>query len=264
MPHTVAGKALTIVYAIVGIPLMLLFLTNIGDLLAQTSKFSYNHLLQLSDRLFARCRRRDNPNIRRIARATRAIANARAAHRESVAPMSGGDNAGVQERLLPETASHDSLEGMGPILMEMRLAMSLAAGLVGRKYSGDRFSVRQSERRAPDQPVPVSVAMLIMTLYLNAGALLFCVWENWSYQDAFYFCYISLSTIGFGDLVPGASLLAEGRHTQEKLVICSLYLLFGMALIAMCFNLAQEEVVNKFTRLAKRCGMFKPDKPEEV
>lgn len=242
---------------------MLLFLTNIGDVLAQTSKFSYNHLLRLLSRMFSRCRRRDNPNIRRIARATRAMANVRAVHRESVAPA-GSEGPGVQDRLLPETASHDSLEGMGTIMMEMRLAMTLAAGLVGRKYSNDRFSYRTPERKAPDQPVPVSVAMLIMTLYLTAGALLFCVWENWSYPDAFYFCYISLSTIGFGDFVPGASLLAEGRHTQEKLVICSLYLLFGMALIAMCFNLAQEEVVNKFTRLARRCGMFKPDRPEDV
>lgn len=46
---------------------------------------------------------------------------------------------------------------------------------------------------------------------------------------------------GFGDRFPGASV-GNDKDAQEKLVITSVYLLFGMALLAMCFNLAQEEV----------------------
>ena len=37
-----------------------------------------------------------------------------------------------------------------------------------------------------------------------------------------------LGTIGFGDLVPGDSVV--GSSSQEKLVICSLYLLAGNCL----------------------------------
>lgn len=48
---------------------------------------------------------------------------------------------------------------------------------------------------------------------------------------------------GFGDKFPGASV-GNDKEAQEKLVITSVYLLFGMALLAMCFNLAQEEVFN--------------------
>ena len=47
---------------------------------------------------------------------------------------------------------------------------------------------------------------------------------------------------GFGDKFPGASV-GNDKEAQEKLVITSIYLLFGMALLAMSFNLAQEEVV---------------------
>lgn len=36
--------------------------------------------------------------------------------------------------------------------------------------------------------------------------------------------------------------MGSDEDAQEKLVITSVYLLFGMALLAMCFNLAQEEV----------------------
>lgn len=41
--------------------------------------------------------------------------------------------------------------------------------------------------------------------------------------------------------MPGVS----DTGSQEKLVICSLYLLAGMVLIAMCFSLMQEEVIHK-------------------
>lgn len=47
---------------------------------------------------------------------------------------------------------------------------------------------------------------------------------------------------GFGDKFPGASV-GNDKDAQKKLVITSVYLLFGMALLAMCFNLAQEEVI---------------------
>jgi len=51
---------------------------------------------------------------------------------------------------------------------------------------------------------------------------------GWNIFDGAYFSFITLTTIGFGDMVPGKSLDSD---SQEKLIICSLYLLFGMALI---------------------------------
>jgi len=64
---------------------------------------------------------------------------------------------------------------------------------------------------------------------------------------------ITLSTIGFGDLVPGTSLHAD---SQGKMVLCALYLLIGLALLAMCFDLMQEEVRRKFRALGAKLGLF--------
>jgi len=64
--------------------------------------------------------------------------------------------------------------------------------------------------------------------------------DNWNFLVGFYFCFITLSTIGFGDYVPGTSL--DTWAAQEKLILCALYLIIGLALLAMCFELIQEEV----------------------
>jgi competence protein ComGF len=34
-------------------------------------------------------------------------------------------------------------------------------------------------------------------------------------------------------------------NDEEKLVLCAMYLVFGLSLIAMCFNLVQEDVKAK-------------------
>lgn len=84
--------------------------------------------------------------------------------------------------------------------------------------------------------------------YVLGGALLFGKYESWDVLNGSYFCFISLSTIGFGDLVPGDKIYSssEGFDIELSFIFCSMYLMLGMALIAMCFNLMQEEVIHKF------------------
>ena len=90
------------------------------------------------------------------------------------------------------------------------------------------------------------------------GALVFTLWEeDWDYLIGSYFCFITLSTIGFGDFVPGTS--QEAWDSQGKLIFCALYLVFGLALIAMCFDLMQEEARRKFRSIGRRIGLLDPN-----
>ncbi|XP_067628621.1 uncharacterized protein [Eurosta solidaginis] len=85
--------------------------------------------------------------------------------------------------------------------------------------------------------LPISVASTLLISYILIGALFYCMWEDWTYFEAFYFVFISMSTIGFGDLVP--------KH--PIFMMCStLYLIFGLALTSMFINVVQIKLSDTF------------------
>lgn len=57
--------------------------------------------------------------------------------------------------------------------------------------------------------LPISVAITILVLYILIGATAFNIVEDWGFFDSFYFVFISMSTIGFGDFVPNVSFKLE-------------------------------------------------------
>ncbi|KAL1502473.1 hypothetical protein ABEB36_007609 [Hypothenemus hampei] len=96
--------------------------------------------------------------------------------------------------------------------------------------------------------VPFTICLLIVLAYICSGAMLFHRLENWSILEGSYFCFTSLGTIGFGDLLPG-------QNAEEiSLCACSAYILTGMALVAMCFSLVQEQVIAILRYIGASCS----------
>ena len=50
-------------------------------------------------------------------------------------------------------------------------------------------------------------ALLLLFLFLSFGAYFISYYENITFFNAFYFCFVTMTTIGFGDIVPGKSLV---------------------------------------------------------
>jgi hypothetical protein len=50
-------------------------------------------------------------------------------------------------------------------------------------------------------PIPIIVNIVIMFSYIAIGAFVFSNWEEWDVASGAYFSFITLLTIGFGDLV---------------------------------------------------------------
>lgn len=101
------------------------------------------------------------------------------------------------------------------------------------------------------EKAPVWVPISLLLLYLIAGSVLFAIWEGWSYIDGAYFSFITFTTIGFGDLVPGEGTL---DYRNGRSLLCAMYLLFGVMLTAMCLASIQEDINRMKSYLLQRLG----------
>ncbi|XP_036173888.1 potassium channel subfamily K member 17 [Myotis myotis] len=74
-----------------------------------------------------------------------------------------------------------------------------------------------------------------LLLFLLLPPLLFSHMEGWSYVEGFYFAFITLSTVGFGDYVIGMDPSRQYPLWYKNTV--SLWILFGMAWLALIIKL---------------------------
>ncbi|CAH8588366.1 unnamed protein product [Dicrocoelium dendriticum] len=71
---------------------------------------------------------------------------------------------------------------------------------------------------------------------LTIGAAVFSRYEDWTYLDAFYYCFITLTTIGFGDFV--ALQRNDSLAKRPDYVVFSLiFILFGLTVVSSVMNL---------------------------
>lgn len=92
-------------------------------------------------------------------------------------------------------------------------------------------------------------SVLSMTVaYLAAGTLLFSLWEDWSLFEAFYYCFVTLTTIGLGDYVP-----QNMHHT----VFFGGYIIVGLVLVTMLFSAMEEEIAQWFDKIKRAAGITK-------
>ncbi|KAM8947309.1 potassium channel, subfamily K, member 16-like [Pelodytes ibericus] len=124
---------------------------------------------------------------------------------------------------------------------------------------------------------PGVMKILMMGIFLTTGSLLFLVFppmifsyvEGWSYGEGFYFAFITLSTIGFGDYVLGTD--PNKHYISIYRSLAALWIIFGLAWLALVFNLVAD-LVEKLVHLRmqenqtikEEGAVRKPEEPTRV
>ncbi|XP_034943392.1 potassium channel subfamily K member 18-like [Chelonus insularis] len=271
-PRTIWGRVITVVYALAGIPLMLVYLSTIGDVFARSFRRLYGRLCHRNNDcgkkqknaggqyfvsqsamsgLIGKSYHRYDNHIETTKFASGNFYSSKDSSCDELGVRATGgaillDRDGLDNNLyLHSTSSNNALQDMNSEKKHLHACsqMSLMPSTVG--YGTDTICVVR---------IPISLCLLIILLYVCAGTFMFHRLEGWNLLESSYFCFTSLGTIGFGDLVP-AGRNAPSRLLEElSLCACSLYILVGMGLIAMCFNLMQEEVVRVVRVFGRTCG----------
>lgn len=87
--------------------------------------------------------------------------------------------------------------------------------------------------------------LLAVILFFGFGALLFTIWEDWSFFDAFYFCFVTMTTIGFGDMTPSIS----GEDKSVYMLLCTVYILVGLAFTSTIIELVRRQYAESWKKM---------------
>uniref|UniRef100_A0A1I8GK37 Ion_trans_2 domain-containing protein n=1 Tax=Macrostomum lignano TaxID=282301 RepID=A0A1I8GK37_9PLAT len=162
-PMTQWGQIVCMIYGILGIPLMLLFLSKIGDPTAMLFRSFYLNIF------CCKC------FVKRLPNEAELMANGGQAERQQTSWAAAAEEGKAGGEKKPPAKVVEVIE-------------------------------EEEEEEEEDNEViniPITVTLMLLTIYIVIGAAVFRFWEEWTIVEGTYFSFITLSTIGFGDYVPG-------------------------------------------------------------
>ncbi|WKY16714.1 hypothetical protein Q1695_001383 [Nippostrongylus brasiliensis] len=201
VPTTTYGRVACIIFALFGIPLLLVTIADIGKFLSEFLSFLYKSYRAFKRKLIAR-------------------------RRTSIADAIRKQSRRISHHYRSSSHSHTSETS------------SKAGSLNLHEMDSDSESSMEDELR-----IPVFMVLFVLLAYTAIGGFLFQSWEGLQYFEAFYFCFITMATVGFGDIVP---------TEQVYMFFTMAYIIFGLSLATMCIDLAGTEYIRKIHYLGSK------------
>ncbi|NWS18456.1 KCNKI protein, partial [Pachyramphus minor] len=252
-PVTRIGKYLCMLYALFGIPLMFLVLTDMGDILATVLSKSYSEFRKLQSKILASklcsestCNKRNELKSRAQ---SKIVINEPLTIMEVLKSQPSGKKRPIKYRNVE--------------LFEMLIARENEQTKPARNKSIERWSSCPELTRGKTMSrvienfdkigkelekldVPIVLMVLVIFVYISCAAAILPKWEsNLDFQEAFYFCFITLTTIGFGD--------TQLEHPKFFLFF-SLYIIIGMEIVFIAFKLGQDRLIVLYKKVISFCA----------
>lgn len=258
-PITYAGKVACILYAMVGIPLMLLVISDVGDILAVLLSKAYARLRLILKQM----RQNRSWSLQRD---------------DKMPPSIQVQNVDGTYTFRQDVVMHDTMA----LKLVMQPKWPLKRNSLqhhNNKEIFDRIIIEENfnhkggltkssscpelDRMPPTQKdfqlfanigqqmdllnVPLLVILLMVFGYMLICSQMLRLWEiKMNPFDAFYFTFITLTTIGFGDILP---------YHPKNFMVTFLFIIMGMAVMSMAFKLGQSKIVCCYRRFIKCLSM---------
>ncbi|KAM4614817.1 potassium channel subfamily K member 18 [Polymixia lowei] len=257
-PVTLPGKMVCILYAMVGIPLMLLVISDVGDLLAVLLSRVYLRFHTLCRILCYRTwsprkarEKAGNVTHRALEDGTfifshdmvvrepmdiRQVLHSQADVKHKSVTLR--NNAEIFEKILVR----ENFIRQSPLLRtfscpELERMPLPPNGCAIWDFTGIGDTMEHLD-------VPFALILFVVFAYIFFGGLILPQWETEIKGfDPYYFCFITLTTIGFGDIVP---------NHPKYFMVTSLFIIIGMAIMSMAFKLGQSRIVSCY----RQCIQF--------
>ncbi|NXV83692.1 KCNKI protein, partial [Atlantisia rogersi] len=252
-PVTRTGKYLCMLYALFGIPLMFLVLTDMGDILAALLSKSYNEFRKLQSKILASklcsgstCNKTQELRSRAH---SKVVINQPLTIMEFLKSQSGLKrkrtkyrNAEIFEMLIDREIEHTK-QARTKGIERWSSCPELARG---KTMSQVIENFDKIGKQLEKLDVPIVLMVLVIFVYISCAAAILPNWETrMDFQEAFYFCFITLTTIGFGD--------TQLEHPKFFLFF-SLYIIIGMEIVFIAFKLGQDRLIGLYKKVISFCG----------
>ncbi|XP_014669292.1 PREDICTED: two pore potassium channel protein sup-9-like [Priapulus caudatus] len=154
-----------------------------------------------------------------------------------------------------------SVEGkvfcMAYALMGIPLTLVMFQAIGERLNTFTAYILKNCKRCLKMKSTEVTETNLIMvistvnSIVMTSGAAYFDYYEDWGYINSFYYCFITLTTIGFGDFV---ALQQENalKETPEYVAFVLVFILFGLTVESAALNLLVLRFITMNTEDEKR------------